>query len=82
MTQIDPRIAQYNLVEQPDPHWKAKTYVIGGLVGAAVGIGTAFLLARSSEKNRGGPPELETSDMLRLGVAVIGVVRGIAALGD
>jgi hypothetical protein len=82
MTQIDPRVSQMNLVEQQDPHWKAKSYVIGGLVGAAIGLGTAFLMARSSEKNRGGPPELEVGEMLRLGVAVIGVVRGIAALGD
>lgn len=81
MTQMEPT-AQMDLTEQSEDNWKLKNFIIGGMVGAAVGMGTAFLLNRSSEKNRGGPPEIEVSDALKLSVAVIGLVRGIAALGD
>ncbi len=67
---------------QSDDSWKTKTYLIGALSGALVGLGTAFLVARSSDERGGGPPEISTSDLLKVGVAVIGLVRGIAALGD
>ncbi len=81
MTQMEP-MTQMDLVEETEDNWKFKTYFVGGAIGAAVGFATAFLLARSSEKSSGGPPEIEVSDALRLSVAVIGLVRGIAALGD
>ncbi len=63
-------------------NWKTKILITGTVVGAAVGLGTAFLLSRSSESNRGGPPDVTPVDLLKVAVAVIGVVRGIAALGD
>ena len=75
-------MTQMELVEETNDNWKMKTYLIGGMFGAAVGVGTAYLLARSSEKSSGGPPQIEISDALKLSVAVIGLVRGIAALGD
>ncbi len=65
-----------------DNSWKNKTYAIGAVVGLLVGLGTAFLLVRSSDERNGGPPELTTMDALKVGVGVIGLVRGIAALGD
>ncbi len=81
MSQME-RMTQMELTETRDEHWKRNSYLIGGMVGAAVGVFTSFLLIRSSEKSRGGPPEIEVSDALKLSVAVIGLVRGIAALGD
>lgn len=67
---------------QPNNDWKTKTYLIGAVVGAVVGLGTAFLVARSSDERGGGPPEISTGDLLKVGVGVFGLVRGIAALGD
>lgn len=81
MTEMQP-LGQTNLLESPDENWKFKSYLIGGAIGAAVGVATAFLLARTSEKSRGGPPDLDVGDALKLSIAVIGLVRGIAALGD
>lgn len=69
-------------LEGPTNNWKTKTYIIGGVVGALIGLGAAFLLARSSDERDGGPPEVSTGDFLKVGVAVIGLVRGIASLGD
>jgi hypothetical protein len=63
-------------------NWKPKVLVIGALVGAAVGVGTAYLMARTAEENRGGPPEITTADLLKAGLAIFGTMRGIAALGD
>ena len=64
-----------------DNSWKTKTYIAGAVVGLMVGLGTAFLLVRSSNERTGGPPEVSTMDALKVGVGVIGLVRGIASLG-
>ncbi len=63
-------------------NWKNKMLLVGTLGGALIGAGTAYLLARSAESNRGGPPEISTKDLLSTGIAIIGLIRGIAALGD
>lgn len=62
-------------------NWKTQFLVIGAAVGAVVGLGTAYLLTRTAEENASGPPQITTTDALKAGVSVIGVVRGIAALG-
>ena len=65
-----------------NPNWKTNLLLIGAVSGALLGAGTAYLLARSAESNNGGPPEISTRDLLSTGIAVIGVIRGIASLGD
>lgn len=61
-------------------NWKPKVLLIGTALGALVGLGTAYLLARTAEENADGPPQIKTGDAIKIGVNVIGVVRGIAAL--
>ena len=65
-----------------DSKWKTKTYIIGAIAGAFIGLGTAFLLVRSSDERVGGPPEVSTMDALKIGVGIFGLARGIASLGD
>lgn len=71
-----------NMNETPNPNWKTNLLLVGAIGGALIGAGTAYLLARSAESNRGGPPEISTRDLLSTGIAIIGVIRGIASLGD
>ena len=66
----------------PNPNWKTNLLIAGAIGGAIIGAGTAYLLARSAESNQGGPPEISTKDLLTTGIAIIGVIRGIASLGD
>lgn len=63
-------------------NWKTRTYLIGTAVGALLGFGTAYLLARTAEENNQGPPSITTGDAIKVAIGVIGVMRGIAALGD
>ena len=65
-----------------DSKWKTKTYIIGAVAGTLIGLGTAFLLVRSSDERVGGPPEVSTMDALKIIVGIIGLARGIASLGD
>ena len=34
-------------------NWKVKLLVVGTVIGAAIGLGTAYLMARTSEENVG-----------------------------
>lgn len=68
--------------ENTNSNWKTNLMLVGTVGGALIGAGTAYLLARSAESNRGGPPEISTKDLLSTGIAIIGVIRGIASLGD
>lgn len=65
-----------------NPTWKTKILITGTIVGALLGASTAYLLARTSEAERGGPPEVSATQMLTLGISAIGLVRGIAQLGS
>lgn len=63
-------------------NWQTKVLITGGVVGAAIGLVTSWLLIRTSREVRGGPPAITTGDAIKVGVTTIGLVRAIAALGD
>lgn len=67
----------------PEVTWKNKIMIVGTVVGALIGLGTALLIARSAEKNPEGElPEVSAGEALGIAISIIGVVRGIAALAD
>lgn len=63
-------------------NWRTKTLVVGAVVGALIGVATAYLLARTAEESGGGPPKITTGDAIKSAVGIVGLVRGIASLGD
>jgi hypothetical protein len=62
--------------------WRTRFLLIGAGLGAVVGLGTAYLLARTAEENGEGPPNISTGDAVKAAVGIIGMMRGIASLGD
>lgn len=62
--------------------WQNRFLVMGTVLGAAAGLASAWMLVKSAEKNNEGPPEISSADLLRSTIGVIGIVRGIASLGD
>lgn len=65
-------------------NWKNRLLLFGTAVGAIVGLGTALMLSRTIERDNpeGGMPDVSPGEMLGAVVAVIGVMRGINALGN
>lgn len=61
--------------------WKAKAIIVGGVVGALVGIGAAYLYIRNIEE-AGHEPQLATKDALTIGVSLASLVKQIANLGN
>lgn len=63
-------------------NWKQKALIIGGVLGGTLGLFTAYLLIRTAEEKGNGPPKIETTDAIKIAIATIGAVRGIASLGE
>ena len=61
-------------------NWKSKLMLSGTLIGAAVGLITAIMLARTAEEE-GGELNITTSDLLKTSLTIISTIRGVAALG-
>lgn len=74
-------MTQMNSISQEN-QWKTKFLLVGTAVGAIVGLGTAYLLARTAEETNSGPPQITTGDAIKVGVSIVGVMRGIASLGN
>lgn len=64
----------------PEP-WKIKTFVLGGVIGAAAGLLSAYLLVRNSERNQ-TVPTLSSSEAFRIAVFLLGTIRNIANLWE
>ena len=75
-------MTQLEIVEEERISWKTQMLIGGAIVGAIIGAGTSYLMARNSAENRGGPPEIKTMEVLKIAVSVFGLIRVIAALGD
>lgn len=67
---------------QLNVNWKTKMLISGAVIGAAVGLATSYLLSRTVDEAGGETPDINTMDALKAVVGVIGVMRGIAALGS
>jgi len=60
--------------------WKTKAMIVGGVVGALVGVGAAYLYVRNLEA-AGDEPKLEPRDAMTIGMSLVTLVRQIANMG-
>ena len=67
--------------ELNDTQWKSKVLIIGGVLGALVGVGTTYLLVQQAER-KGETLKLGTGEGLRLGMLLLGMLRQVSRLGD
>lgn len=73
------------IIPQPDAGWRPRVFLLGGLLGALLGLLSAYLYVRAAEERYGGakPPEApDTGDAVRLGTALLGIIRTIAEWGS
>jgi hypothetical protein len=67
--------------ETGDNAWKVRTLVIGGVLGALIGLGAAFLLTRRAEQ-KGTQLSITPTKGVQLGVLLAGLLRSIMNLGE
>lgn len=72
-----------------DESWKGRTMIVGGVLGALIGIGAALIYVRAEEealeKMRDKPPtrkRIAPSAALPIAIAVLGVLKQITGLAD
>ena len=61
--------------------WKIKALAIGSLVGAGVGLLSAFLLIKNSERT-GAQPTMSVREGFKIAVLSVGIIRNIANLWE
>lgn len=67
-----------DLPSVPENNWKTKIYAVGGSVGLLVGLISSYLYARAAQENTVDKPEpVKTMDVVRIGVALLAIVRQI-----
>ena len=66
----------------PLESWQTRTLMIGGLLGAVLGILSAYLYIRSAQAaGEDSPPPPETKDAVKLGMSLLSIIRSVAELG-
>jgi hypothetical protein len=65
----------------PNPIWKYRAVLIGGSIGALVGMGAAFLLTKRAEQ-KGQSLAITPAKGVQLGVMLAGLLRSILSLGE
>jgi hypothetical protein len=63
-----------------DQNWKGRVIVVGGLFGAFLGVGMAYLLTQRAER-QGGQLRLGAGEGLRLGLLLLGLLKQVSDLG-
>ena len=69
-------------IEKGMQPWKVKTFAVGGVVGALIGIVGAFLLVQNAEKKNVQQVNISSGETFRLGVLVFGLLRQISMLHE
>jgi len=59
--------------------WKNKVLILGGLIGALLGLAAGFLYIRMAEE-AGGPREVSTGQVVKLAIAALGLMRQASQL--
>jgi hypothetical protein len=62
-------------------NWKPRALLIGALIGAAVGVGAAYLFVQQAERE-GSTPSISAGEGVKLGLLVLGLLRSVAVLGE
>jgi hypothetical protein len=75
------KLMNQELSEQTQENWKMKVMVIGGLMGLVTGLAAAYLLVQRAEKAQ-EQPLLNSSEGVKLGLLVFGLLRQVSQLGE
>jgi hypothetical protein len=63
--------------------WRTRTLLTGGIIGSLIGVSAAYLYLRAAEEasEDGSPRPLATPEAVKLGMALLALVRQIADMG-
>ena len=64
-----------------DSNWRTKAFVVGGVVGAVLGLGAAYIFINAAEDSDEAP-ELTPGTAVTIGLSLLALLRQVAAIGE
>jgi hypothetical protein len=64
-----------------DLDWRTRSFIIGGVLGAVLGLAGAYVYVQSTERE-GAEPGLQPAEAVGIGLALLAVLRQIATLHE
>jgi hypothetical protein len=64
-----------------DMDWRQRAFVIGGVVGALLGLGAAYIYVNAAEES-GEQPALKPGSAVTIGLSLLALLRQVAAIGE
>jgi hypothetical protein len=61
--------------------WRTKSIVLGGVLGAVLGVVAAYVYVNSVEKEASSP-EIRPAEAVTIGLTILGLLRQIAGLPE
>jgi hypothetical protein len=61
--------------------WRRRAFIIGGVVGALLGLGAAYIYINAAEES-GETPELTPGTAVTIGLSLLALLRQVAAIGE
>jgi hypothetical protein len=65
----------------PQIEWRQKAMLVGGLVGALLGLGAAYIYINAAEQS-GQEPELKPGAAVTIGLSLLALLRQVASIGE
>jgi len=72
---------QMSITDDQVENWKPKVLLIGGVLGALVGVAASYLYAQQAERE-GSMPTISAGEGVKLGLLILGLLRSVATLGE
>ena len=64
-----------------DMDWRGKAFIVGGVVGALLGLGAAYIYVNAAEES-GDSPELTPGTAVTIGLSLLALLRQVAVIGE
>jgi hypothetical protein len=64
-----------------DSDWKSKAFIVGGVVGALLGLGAAYIYVNAAEES-GATPEVSPGTAVTIGLSLLALLRQVAVIGE
>ena len=61
--------------------WRTRAFVIGGVVGALLGLGAAYIYINAAEES-GETPEVTPGTAVTIGLSLLALLRQVAAIAE
>jgi hypothetical protein len=61
--------------------WQRKAFILGGVLGALLGVGAAYIYVNAAEES-GETPEVTPGTAVTIGLSLLALLRQVAAIGE